>query len=158
MAKLPESSNPFKTTAIYKEFGLDPFASEQEIMDQIDEVSSGFASLSDEEKTAKLKTLKQGMGILQDAKKRVQINALMVEQTDEKTVADTLRAVATSDLKSLKLPEPDVTQIVTEGRVVLEESGEAEKIEPLKALGVPLDQIRDTLSNKVLNRNISFDS
>ena len=143
---------------LYAVLGVDPFASEKEISDSFAARTSEFAQLSDEEKATRLKELQRVAAILNDPVQRAQLNAALPERIDAKTIDTFLATVEGLSIEELRVPEPSIADVYTEGgsRELMAE--DLEPPSPIADLELDFDSLNQTLSTSLKDRELFFDS
>lgn len=157
MAKLPEEVNPFNKKTVYEEFGLDPFASEAELMEQFERMPATFGDLSDEEKMQKLQAIQVGMKTLRNRASRAEVNALMLEKVDVKTIVQRLRNLSLTDISAVKLPEPGAELLFSDADCPEVAVGEEGDITPPADLELDLDELAKELGQHVNEHRFLFE-
>lgn len=152
-----EKMNPFGQT-LYEEFNLDPFASETELMEQAEKVFASFSTLSDEEKGQKFQAFQDAVKVLRDRAQRVQINALLLNRLDVKTVISRLRNIPGEDLKQVAIPDPDLSQVITEGNCPETIEEYFQPVESIPSLEFDLAEVQKSLSSRVAERHFLFET
>ena len=143
---------------LYAVLGVDPFASEKEISDSFAARTSEFAQLSDEEKATRLKELQRVAAILNDPVQRVQLNAALPERIDAKTIDTFLATVEGLSIEELRVPEPSIADVYTEGGSHELMAEDLEPPSPIADLELDFDSLNQTLSNSLKDRELFFDS
>lgn len=143
---------------VYAILGIDPFASEKEISDSFAARTNEFAQLSDEDKATRLKELQRVAAIVNDPVQRVQLNAILPERIDAKTIDTLLSTVAGVSIEDLTVPEPSIVDVYTEGnsRELMAEDLDAPA--PIDDLELDFDSLNEILSNSLKDRELFFDS
>jgi hypothetical protein len=117
MTNHPKNSNPLSKNphSVYEELGIEPSASEAEISVQLEKAMANIATLSDEERGPKTVELQELITFLKNRRKRVQVNALILDHIDARTIQNRLKNLPNLASENIQLPEPSLAQVLMEG-------------------------------------------
>lgn len=142
----------------YQRLGVDPFASDKEISSILANQSDALASLPDDQKAARIQELQKVAQIVKDKAKRVQLNALLPERIDEKTIASFLSKIDALEQSDLAPPPPSIADVYTEGASRDLMGAALDPPEIIDDLELDFDTINTILSTSLKDREIYFDS
>ena len=143
---------------IYDVLGVDAFASNSEISDRIAQCSDGFAALSDDEKVERLTKLQEVSAILKDPIKRIQLNSLLPERIDEKTISSFLADIDSLTEEQLTPPVPSIADVYTDGGSKELMADALTPPNPIAGLELDFDALNTMLSKSLKDRELFFDS
>ena len=117
MTSQAKNSNPPspRSPSIYDELGLEPTASDEEISAQLETAMAAISSLPEDERVAKAARLQEHIKTLRNRRQRVQINALILDRIDVRTIQNRLKNLPDLQSENVTLPPPSLAQVLVEG-------------------------------------------
>ena len=117
MTSQAKSSNPSSPSppSIYDELGLEPTASDEEINTQFELVMAAISSLPEDQRVAKVERLQEQIKPLKSCRHRVQVNALILDRIDVRTIQSRLNNLPDLQSENVMLPPPSLAQVLIEG-------------------------------------------
>ncbi len=118
MPVLPEKKHPFKKKfiSIYDELDIEPSATEEEVSERLGKLTSEITSFSDEAKTARMNELQAMIDFFKDPKQRVQINALILDKVDVRSIMSQIKDLPSLANTKIGPPKTDLSRVLLEGR------------------------------------------
>ena len=117
MTNQAKNSNPssLEPPSIYDELGLEPTASDEEISARFETVMAAISSLPEDERVAKAAQLQAHIKTLKTRRQRVQVNALILDRIDVRTIQSRLKNLPDLQSENVTLPPPSLAQVLAEG-------------------------------------------
>jgi hypothetical protein len=154
----PKNLNPFVQESVYQQYGLDPQAPLNTLMEQLKQAAAGLDQLTAEEKAARVADLQQAVAKLKNPRLRVLLNAHLLEQLDLRKVQGVLSALPGPKQDEITLPALGLSQILMEGECPDYSRDDFDEITPEPKLLLPAETVREFFEKRPIERHVVFDS
>ncbi len=155
---IPDNLNPFSQPSIYDKYQIDPFATLQEISDQLRGITAELDVLPKEERAECIADLQQALNKIKNHRLRVLLNAHIMDRLDTRKVLETLDGLPGPTAEDVSLPALGISQIVMEGECRDYSEDDFTQIPSDPKIELDFDQVQEHFQKRPVERYIVFES